>query len=120
MDAPTKPTALALDVGGTWVKSAPVTSDGQLLEKPRVAPIDSHADAQTIFGTLADVINYYLTGDQAMVRPSPQARACHPTAGCIPFRWAKPKPTMFSRFAVSWRASTLWIPRLVIFATLQN
>lgn len=66
MDAPTKPTALALDVGGTWVKSAPVTSDGELLEEPRVAPIDSHADAQTIFGTLATVINHYLAGKQAL------------------------------------------------------
>lgn len=65
MDAPTKPIALALDVGGTWVKSAPVTADGQLLEEPQVAPIDSHADAQTILGTLAIVINHYLTGDQA-------------------------------------------------------
>lgn len=66
MNAAIKPTALALDVGGTWIKSAPVTSAGELVEEPRVAPIDSHADAQTILGTLATVINHYLTGDQAM------------------------------------------------------
>lgn len=64
MKASTKLTALALDVGGTWVKSALVAADGHILQEPLVAPIDSHADAQTILGTLATVINHYLTGDQ--------------------------------------------------------
>ena len=47
---------LALDVGGTSVKSAIVRPSGELAGPPRRTPIDSTADADALLGTLAGVV----------------------------------------------------------------
>ena len=49
--------ALALDVGGTFLKSAIITSKGLLLEKTfRTTPIDSQGSAETIIGTFIEML----------------------------------------------------------------
>jgi glucokinase len=58
---------IALDVGGTSVKSAPVSREGQLLAPYRQTPIDSGGSAETIFHTLAWIVRYHLaevTGEE--------------------------------------------------------
>ena len=51
---------IALDVGGTSVKSALVTPRGQIIGKPSVTPIDSSSEAENILKTFAQIINTYL------------------------------------------------------------
>lgn len=49
--------ALALDVGGTFLKSAIITSEGLLLDETfRTTPIDSQGSAETIVGTFIGVL----------------------------------------------------------------
>jgi len=50
---------IALDVGGTFVKSAIVAPAG-CLSQPTVTPIDSSADAETILAAFADIIHRHL------------------------------------------------------------
>jgi len=53
--------ALALDVGGTFLKSAVITSKGLILEKTfQRTPIDSQGSAETIVGTLTGVLKVAL------------------------------------------------------------
>jgi len=53
--------ALALDVGGTFLKSAVITSKGLLLEKTfRKTSIDSQGSAETIVGTFTRVLKVAL------------------------------------------------------------
>jgi glucokinase len=53
--------ALALDVGGTFLKSAVITSKGLLLEKTfQKTPIDSQGSAETIVGTFTGVLKVAL------------------------------------------------------------
>jgi glucokinase len=47
---------LALDVGGTSVKSALVAAAGELAGAPRHTPIDSGAEAETLLSTLAGAV----------------------------------------------------------------
>jgi glucokinase len=47
---------IALDVGGTSVKSALVGASGELTGPPRRTPIDSGADAEALLSTLADAV----------------------------------------------------------------
>jgi len=47
---------LALDVGGTSVKSALVAAAGELAGPPRRTPIDSGADAEALLSTLAGAV----------------------------------------------------------------
>jgi glucokinase len=51
-----RPLVLALDVGGTSVKSAIVRPSGELAGPPRRAPIDSGADAEALLSALADAV----------------------------------------------------------------
>ena len=51
---------IALDVGGTSVKSAAVSIDGQLLAPYRQTPIDSGGSACTILHTLAWIVHAHL------------------------------------------------------------
>ncbi len=51
---------IALDVGGTSIKSAVVAPGGQVMGDPVVAPIDSAGDAETSLGTFARVIAGHL------------------------------------------------------------
>jgi glucokinase len=50
---------IALDVGGTSVKSALVTSAAQLVQPPRTTPLDAAAPADVIFGALAEAIKLH-------------------------------------------------------------
>ena len=52
---------IALDVGGTSVKSAGVASGGRLIGEPAITPIDSSAEADTILGTFARIISTHLS-----------------------------------------------------------
>jgi glucokinase len=68
VDNDSSPAVIALDVGGTSIKSALVgmhTSDRHvglplLSEQPRQTPIDSEADADSIIGVLAGIIAVHL------------------------------------------------------------
>ena len=57
-DAHLSPSArvIALDVGGTSVKSALVAPGGHILGKPAITPIDSSGEAKSIIGTFAQII----------------------------------------------------------------
>ena len=48
---------VALDVGGTSVKSAIVASSGALAGPPQRTPIDSAGSADAVLGTLAGVVH---------------------------------------------------------------
>jgi glucokinase len=52
--------AIALDVGGTSVKSALVTQEKRLIDAPMITPLDSNAEAGHILGSFADIINHYI------------------------------------------------------------
>lgn len=52
---------IALDVGGTSVKSAVVSSAGYVVGEPVITPIDSSGNAGIILGTLADIIRNHLS-----------------------------------------------------------
>jgi glucokinase len=54
--APQRP-VLALDVGGTSVKSAIVGPSGSLAAPPQRTPIDSDGSAEAVIGTLAGVVD---------------------------------------------------------------
>jgi glucokinase len=54
---------IALDVGGTSVKSALVAPGGHVIGKPSIIPIDSSSEADNILGTFAQIISIHL--DQA-------------------------------------------------------
>jgi glucokinase len=51
---------IALDVGGTSVKSALVAPGGHIIGKPSITPIDSSSEADNILSTFAQVISSYL------------------------------------------------------------
>lgn len=51
---------IALDVGGTSVKSAIVVPGGHVRGKPTVTPIDSRTDAETILSTLSGIVRHHL------------------------------------------------------------
>ena len=51
---------IALDVGGTSVKSALVTAGGHVIGEPSITPIDSSGDADTILNTFAQIITTHL------------------------------------------------------------
>ena len=51
---------IALDVGGTSVKSALVAPGGQIVGKPSVTPIDSSSEAENILKTFAQIISTHL------------------------------------------------------------
>ena len=50
---------IALDVGGTSVKSALVAPAGHIIGEPVITPIDSSGDAESILGTFAQIIRTY-------------------------------------------------------------
>ena len=56
---------IALDVGGTFVKSALVAAGGHLFGEPTITPIDSSSDSAHILGTLVRIIRTHLTESQA-------------------------------------------------------
>jgi glucokinase len=51
---------IALDVGGTSVKSALVAPGGQVIGEPAITPIDSSSEADSILRTFAQIISTYL------------------------------------------------------------
>src|SRR5687767_3306347 len=51
---------IALDVGGTSVKSALVASGGHVIGEPAITPIDSSGEAESILGTFAQIISTHL------------------------------------------------------------
>jgi glucokinase len=51
---------IALDVGGTSVKSAWVTPGGCVIGEPAITPIDSSGEAESILGTFAHIISTHL------------------------------------------------------------
>ena len=51
---------IALDVGGTSVKSALVAPGGRVIGKPSITPIDSTSEADSILRTFAQIISTYL------------------------------------------------------------
>jgi glucokinase len=51
---------IALDVGGTSVKSALVTDAGQIVGESATTPIDSHGSAEAILTTFRDIITKHL------------------------------------------------------------
>ena len=53
-----------LDVGGSSVKSALVIDTGELLDQPKITPIDNQAAADIILKTLADIVRGHLRGFQ--------------------------------------------------------
>jgi glucokinase len=60
------PTArvIALDVGGTSVKSALVAAGGHVIGKPSITPINSSGDADSILRTFAQIVRTHLGQDQ--------------------------------------------------------
>ena len=56
---------IALDVGGTSVKSALVAPGGHVIGKPAITPIDSSGEADSILGTFAQIISTHLDESQA-------------------------------------------------------
>jgi glucokinase len=62
---------IALDVGGSSVKSAVVSTDGQLLRPYRQTPIDSGGSADAIFHTLVWIVRAHLaevTGEEGTLQ----------------------------------------------------
>jgi glucokinase len=55
---------IALDVGGTSVKSALVAPGGHVIGNPSITPIDSSGEADSILSTFADIIRAHLGGSQ--------------------------------------------------------
>jgi glucokinase len=55
---------IALDVGGTSVKSALVAPGGQVIGKPTITPIDSSGASENILGTFARIIKAHLDESQ--------------------------------------------------------
>ena len=51
---------IALDVGGTSVKSAWVAPGGRVIGEPTITPIDSSGEAESILGTFAQIISTHL------------------------------------------------------------
>ena len=51
---------IALDVGGTSVKSAVVGLAGRIIGQPTVTPLDSRTDAETILAAFAGIIQHHL------------------------------------------------------------
>ena len=51
---------IALDVGGTSVKSALIAPGGRVLGEPAITPIDSSGEAESILGTFAQIISIHL------------------------------------------------------------
>lgn len=51
---------IALDVGGTSVKSALVAPEGRVVGEPAITPIDSSAEADSILRTFAQIISTHL------------------------------------------------------------
>ncbi len=51
---------IALDVGGSSVKSAIVANDGRLRDEPLTTPIDSRETADTILTTFTSIIKLYI------------------------------------------------------------
>ncbi len=64
-NAPHAPEVIALDVGGSSVKSGRVTSGGHLLGPVHVTPVDSQADADTLLAAFVQAIR------KAWDRPPP-------------------------------------------------
>ena len=66
LDANLSPSArvIALDVGGTSVKSAWVAPGGHVIGEPAITPIDSSGEAESILGTFAQIISTHLGGAQ--------------------------------------------------------
>jgi glucokinase len=60
MAIPVHKHVIALDVGGTSVKSALVASGGRIVSRPLVTSIDSTAGAETILATCVAVISHHL------------------------------------------------------------
>ena len=62
LDANLSPSArvIALDVGGTSVKSALVAPGGQVIGKPAITPINSSGEAESILGTFGQIISTHL------------------------------------------------------------
>jgi predicted NBD/HSP70 family sugar kinase len=56
---------IALDVGGTSVKSALVAPGGHVIGKPSITSIDSSGEAESILGTFAQIISTLLGQAQA-------------------------------------------------------
>ena len=52
--------AVAIDVGGTSVKSGVVSDEGKVLGKVQHTPIDSRGDAESILGTFAEILKKHL------------------------------------------------------------
>jgi len=59
---PVSPSArvIAIDVGGTSVKSALVAPGGHIIREPAITPIDSAGEADNILGTFARIISTHL------------------------------------------------------------
>ena len=55
---------IALDVGGTSVKSALVASGGFIIGETTITPIDSSSEADSILGTFAQIISTHLGESQ--------------------------------------------------------
>lgn len=55
---------IALDVGGTSVKSARVVPGGRVIGEPLITPIDSSGEAESILGTFAQIISIHLRESQ--------------------------------------------------------
>ena len=55
---------IALDVGGTSVKSALVAPGGHVIGKPTITPIDSSDEAESILRTFAQIISTHLVQAQ--------------------------------------------------------
>jgi predicted NBD/HSP70 family sugar kinase len=51
---------IALDVGGTSVKSALVAPGGHVIGEPAITPIDSSGEADSILGTFAQIVSIHL------------------------------------------------------------
>lgn len=62
LDANLSPSArvIALDVGGTSVKSALVAPGGYIIGEPSITPIDSSSEAENILRTFAQIISTHL------------------------------------------------------------
>lgn len=56
-------TVIALDVGGSSIKSALLASGGRLIGQPLITPIDSTADAELILSTFVAIISSYPQDD---------------------------------------------------------
>ena len=56
---------IALDIGGTSVKSALIASGGHVIGKPFITPIDSSGESENILGTFAQIIRAHLDASRA-------------------------------------------------------